>query len=344
MLVKSAFRYYLYCMPANLPPQYYELEREFRAEKDQREKLRLAEELLRLMPKHKGTDHLQADMKAKISKLKKMIVQPQRASGARQAPAPDHIDREGAGQAILIGPPNSGKSALLDVLTAARPLVADYPYSTREPMTGMMMFDTVQIQLIDTPPISPESYENYLSGLIRNSDLVILVCDLGAESMLDDLAFIAQKLEEKRITLKSDDSEESDDPRLCVKRTILCAHKVYDDESGEKRRRLQERFPGFPMVATSIIDDDSLEDFKRTVFEGLKVIRAYTKPMGKEADFSDPIIIPIGSTVEDAARALHRDFTQKLKYAKIWGKGKYDGQRVQRDFKLIDGDILEFHL
>ncbi|MCK4607800.1 MAG: TGS domain-containing protein, partial [candidate division Zixibacteria bacterium] len=91
-------------------------------------------------------------------------------------------------------------------------------------------------------------------------------------------------------------------------------------------------------------DDDSLEDFKRTVFEGLKVIRAYTKPMGKEADFSDPIIIPIGSTVEDAARALHRDFTQKLKYAKIWGKGKYDGQRVQRDFKLIDGDILEFHL
>ena len=145
-------------MPANLPPQYYELEREYNAERDPREKLRLAQELLRVMPKHKGTDKLQAEMKAKISRLKKEIEGGGSKSGGpvRQVSAKDHIEKEGAGQVILIGPPNAGKSSLVDVLTHAKPEVADYPYTTREPEPGMMEFETVQMQLIDTPPISPD--------------------------------------------------------------------------------------------------------------------------------------------------------------------------------------------
>jgi len=331
-------------MPANLPPQYYELEREFRAEKDPREKLRLAQELLAIMPKHKGTDKLQADMKAKISKLNKQLAQGTTVHGARQAPAHDHIEKEGAGQVILIGQPNSGKSSLLEALTNAKPVVGDYPYSTREPVTGMMTFETVQIQLIDTPPISPESYENYLSGLVRNADLVVLVCDLAVHSMLDDVKFVVQKLEEKRIILKPEATEQPDDPRFSYKRTLICAHKDYEDESGEKRARLASLFPGFSMVATSILDDNSLAAFKKAVFDNLGIMRVYTKPVGKEADFSDPVILPIGGTVEDAAVTLHKDFAHKLKFAKIWGQGKFDGQRVQRDFQLSDGDILEFHI
>jgi ribosome-interacting GTPase 1 len=331
-------------MPANLPPQYYELEREFRAEKDPREKLRLAQELLAMMPKHKGTDKLQADMKAKISKLKKQLDQGTTTHGVRQAAAHDHIEKEGAGQIILIGPPNSGKSSLLEALTHAKPIVADYPYSTRQPLTGMMTFETVQLQLIDTPPISPKSYENYLSGLIRNADLVVLVCDLAAESMLDDVKFVLQELEEKRIILKHKVSGPPDDPRFSYKKTLICAHKAYDDESGEKRAHLGSLFPGFSMVATSILDEISLAAFKKAIFDSLNIMRVYTKPVGKEADLSDPVILPIGGTVEDAAVTLHKDFAHKLKYAKIWGHGKFDGQRVQRDFQLSDGDILEFHI
>jgi ribosome-interacting GTPase 1 len=331
-------------MPANLPPQYYELEREFRAEKDPREKLRLAQELLAMMPKHKGTDKLQADMRAKISKLKKQLTQGTTAHGVRQAAAHDHIEKEGAGQVILIGPPNSGKSSLLEVLTHAKPIVADYPYSTRQPLTGMMTFETVQIQLIDTPPISPESYENYLSGLIRNADLVVLVCDLATESMLDDVKFVLKKLEEKRIILKHQVIGKPDDPRFSYKKTMICAHKAYDDESGEKRVLLASLFPDFNTVATSILDEDSLTAFRKAIFDNLHIMRVYTKPVGKEADFSDPVILPIGGTVEDAAETLHKDFAHKLKYAKIWGQGKFEGQRVQRDFKLSDGDILEFHI
>lgn len=331
-------------MPANLPPQYYELEREFKAECDTREKLRLAQELLRMMPKHKGTTHLQADMKTKISKLRKEIEGGGQSHGARQVQANDYIEREGAGQIILIGAPNSGKSSLVDTLTNAKPLVADYPYSTREPSTGMMNYETVQIQLIDTPPISDELFENYMIGLIRNATVVGLVCDLEAEKMIEDIDFILSTLEEKRIELMPEVTEEPEDPKFSYKKMILCAHKSFEDEDGQKQEMLQKKFPEFTMVSTSIIDDDSMDQFRRTMFEALDIIRVYTKPVGKEADFKDPIILPIGGTVEQAATGLHRDFAKKLKFAKIWGQGKFDGQRVQSDFELHDGDILEFHI
>ena len=238
-------------MPANLPPQYYELEREFKAEKDIREKLRMAQELLRIMPKHKGTTHLQADMKTKISNLKKEIEGGEQTHGARQAQAHDFIEREGVGQIILIGAPNSGKSSLVDTLTNAKPLVADYPYSTREPSTGMMAYETVQIQLIDTPPISDELFENYMSGLIRNATIVVLVCDLEAKTMADDLKFILAKLEEKRIILLPEVEEKPDDPKYCYKKMILCAHKNFEDEDGQKQEKLKEMFPGFTMISKS---------------------------------------------------------------------------------------------
>lgn len=331
-------------MPANLPPQYYELEREYKAERDPREKLRLAQELLRMMPKHKGTDKLQAEMKAKISKLKKGLDSSNKSSGAHQAVAHDHIEREGAGQVILIGPPNAGKSSLVDALTGASPVVADYAYSTREPVTGMMDFETVQLQLIDTPPISPDLYDNYLSNLIRNADVVLLVCDLEDVGMERNTRYLVKILEEKRIILKPEADEQPEDPRLKIKKTLICAHKEYEDESGEKRRKLAEMFPGFTMLATSIIDDESLNRLRRALFDALRIMRIYTKHIGHDPVLADPVIIPVGGTVEEAAVAIHKDFGEKLKFAKIWGPGKFDGQRVNRDFVLSDGDIVEFHI
>jgi ribosome-interacting GTPase 1 len=331
-------------MPANLPPQYYEVEREYNQERDPREKLRLAEELLRIMPKHKGTDHLQADIKTKIAKLKRQIAAPKKAGGTRQTTLMDYVEREGAGQIILVGPPNSGKSSLIDALTNAEPLVADYPYSTREPLTGMMVYETVQIQLIDTPPISVDQYDNYLSNLIRNADVVLLVCDLGDPNMIQQIDAVISRLEEKRIVLKPEVEDQPEDPRFKFQKAVICGHKEYEDESGELMAQLRDRFSGFVVVGTSILDDKSLEDLRRALFESLSVIRIYTKQIGKEVDRTDPVVLKIGGTVEDAANAIHKDFGQKLKYAKVWGQGKFDGQRVKSDFTLIDGDIVEFHI
>ncbi len=331
-------------MPANLPPQYYDLERDFKKETDPREKLRLAKELLAMMPKHKGTDKLQAELKAKISKLKKQIDGGGEKHGARHSDVHDHFNKEGAAQIILIGPPNSGKSSLLDTLTNSQPLIGDYPYTTREPMAGMMEYDTVHFQLIDTPPISDDLFEAYMPNLIRQADRVAVVVDVTNQNSKAGLDILFEKLENKRIVLCQDMSEEVSDPRFAYKKTIIIAHKYLDEHGESGLEELKHSFSDFPIIPTSILDDDSLLNFKKALFESLGIIRIYTKRIGHEVDFIDPIILPIGGTVEDAARTLHKDFASQLQFAKIWGEGKFEGQRVKNNYVLSDKDIIEFHI
>lgn len=331
-------------MPANLPPHYYELEREFNKENDPHEKLRLAKELLALMPKHKGTDKLQAEMKAKISKLRKQLEEGAKGHGAHHIDLHTHIEKEGAAQVILIGPPNAGKSSLLENLTHARPLIAEYPYTTREPITGMMTFETVHFQLIDTPAISDEQFPTYLPNLIRQADLVMLICDISNPDPLTGLDLILKLLEEKAIILAPEPPLEVENPRYIHKKTIVVANKYLEDENGSGLKQLQERFAGFVIIPTSLLDDNSLNNFRAAIFNAMKIIRVYTKRIGHEVEYTDPIILPIGGTVEEAAVMLHKDFAYKLQFAKVWGKGKFEGQRVKNNYVLSDGDIIEFHI
>jgi small GTP-binding protein len=331
-------------MPANLPPQYYELEREFRACKDPQEKLRMAQELLRIMPKHKGTDKLQAEMKAKISLLRKEVEQAHLQPGGKHGGvAHDYIESEGSAQIIFVGAPNCGKSSLLASMTHAKPIVADYPYSTREPLTGMTIFETVHFQLIDTPPISDELFETYMTNLVRNADVVALVCDLTDNHVASHTEFIVKALEEKKIRLIPSLDKAPDDLRYVGKLTLILAHKC-DDELSESRAWLDQRFAGYRIIPTTILEESTLDDFKRAVFQSLGVIRVYTKHIGKDVELVDPVILPTGATVEEAAGAIHKDFAANLKFAKVWGAGKFDGQRVQKDFVLSDRDVIEFHI
>jgi uncharacterized protein len=332
-------------MPANLPPHYYELEREFNKESDPHEKLRLAKELLALMPKHKGTDKLQAEMKAKISKLTKQIEDGGGVKhGAHHVDLHSHIAKEGAAQVIMIGPSNSGRSSLLESLTHAKPLVADYPYTTREPLAGMMEFETVHFQLIDTPAIDEMQFPTYLPNLIRQADLAALVIDSSNAAPIAPIDLIVKLLEEKSIILSPEVPLEVENPRYLQKKTIVFANKYLDDETGEGLKSIQARFPGFAIVPVSVLDDDSLNNFRRAIFDAMKIIRVYTKRVGHEPEFIDPIILPIGGNVEEAALKLHKDFAKNLQFAKVWGKGKFEGQRVKNSFILSDGDIIEFHI
>jgi uncharacterized protein len=331
-------------MPANLPPQYYELERQFSKETDLAEKLRLAKELLAMMPKHKGTDKLQAELKAKISKLKTQIEGGAKKHGTHHADTFSHIDKEGAAQIILVGPPNSGKSSILESCTNAKPLIGDYPYTTHEPLTGMMTYETVQFQLIDTPPISEEQLPPFLPNLIRQADIAVYVGDILEMDFEKQFGIIGKILEEKNIILSPAVIKADINPKFSYKETIIAAHKYSGPEDEGRLKQIQQAFPEFAVVATSIIDDDLLVNLKKAIFVALNIIRVYTKRVGHEPEFIDPIILPIGSTVGEAAILLHKDFAYKLQFAKVWGKGKFEGQRVKNNYTLSDEDIIEFHI
>ena len=168
-------------MPANLTPEYRRAEKEFRAAKTPHGKLACLEHMLRVMPKHKGTDHMQADLKRRISRLRE---QNEHKSGkAKRAPV-SKVEKEGAGQIVLLGAPNSGKSQLLAALSNAHVNVADYPFSTHLPQPGMMHFEDVQIQLVDTPPVTADYMEMWMPDTVRRADRALLVVDLGNDTLL----------------------------------------------------------------------------------------------------------------------------------------------------------------
>ncbi len=329
-------------MPANLPPQYFEAEKRYRLAKEPKDKLKILQEMFAIMPKHKGTDKLQADLKFRISKLKKEMQQKKKV--ARRGDQ-YFVDKEGAAQVVLIGAPNVGKSQILASLTNATPEVASYPYTTLKPLCGMMPFENIQIQLVDTPPISADFMEPWLSGIIRNADLVILVTDLGAESMLEETEILLGRLAEYKIQLESEEKETDPLDGIAHKKTSLLGNKSDLERSKENSAFLKDIYAKrFPIFYISAQKGANLEELKRYIFERLEILRVYTKTPGKKADFEDPVILRIGSTLLDAAKAIHKDFSRNLKYARIWGAGVYDGQMVQKDFVLEDGHVVEFHI
>ncbi|MCK4419233.1 50S ribosome-binding GTPase [Candidatus Aerophobetes bacterium] len=312
-------------MPANLPPQYYEAEERYRLAKTNQEKLAILKKMWAIMPKHKGTDKLQGDLKAKISQLKKEI---QKKKKTGKSTYSRHVDKQGAAQVVIIGSLNVGKSQLVASLTNATPEVAPYPFTTHEPLVGMMSFENIKIQLVDTPPITDEFIEPWLPEIIKYADYVILVVDLGSEEVLDQVDAVSKKLERSKI-----------------KKTMILGNKS-DSEGAEERFQMLKELHGenFSIVSVSAKNLEGLEELKEKIYEELNIIRVYTKEPGKPADMMDPIVLKKRSILIDAARVIHKDFAYKLKYAKMWGSSKFSGQQVDRNHPLEDGDIVEFHL
>lgn len=301
--------------------------------------------MMQLIPKHKGTEKLQAEIKAKIAKLKKA---PASKPGAAKAKSLDSIPREGAAQIPLIGPPNCGKSQFLKTVTHAHPEVADYPFTTRIPTAGMMLWENVKFQLIDLPPVAQQSYEGWMTSLLFRADAIFLFADLSSDDLLDDLDSTLTILKDHRISLIHPDHEISEEDYSLdevSKRALLIANKTDLDEEDIRLGFLREAYgSAYPIFPVNSITGDGIGDLEADLFRSLKLLRAYTKTPGHPADHNDPIVLGIGATVEDAAYQIHKDFAQRLAYAKIWGKGKFDGAHVHNDFVLSDGDVLEFHL
>jgi ribosome-interacting GTPase 1 len=325
-------------MPANLPPDYYAAERRLRAENDVQEKINILREMLAIMPKHKGTEHLQGDLKRKIAKLS---AESQKSKGGSRQSLFDHIPREGAGQAVLAGPPNSGKSTLTDRLTHARPKVADYPFSTFKPVCGMMPYEDIQIQLVDLPPVS-EMTESWVYNIIRLADLVLWLVDLSDPATDVQINQIIKHFDQHHIQLVPE-GEKRPQGLVAVKTALIVGSKADKVNDGQQWERLLQSVPGTFNAVQLSYQPESVKTFKEKVFEALKIIRIYTKTPGKPVDYTKPYILSEGASVADAANIIHHELAEQMKYARIWGSEKYDGQRVTRDHALSDRDVIEIH-
>ena len=325
-------------MPANLTPEYMEAERRFKAASSTEEKLAALEEMMATIPRHKGTEKMQADLKRRLSKL--------RTEEARKpvsrAGIIHRIDKEGAGQVALVGPPNSGKSLLVRQLTHAAPEVADYPFTTRIPLPGMMRFEDIQIQLVDLPPVHPEFPESWLYQIIRNADAALLVVDLSDPDLLEDLETTLTQLAKAKVELST--GALPDSQGWLAKRTLLVANKRDAGGALDNLEVLKDlygaRLEIFPVSAET---GEGLDELRRRTFELLEVIRVYTKAPGKKLELTAPYVLKRGSRLIDLAAHVHHDFLIQLKYARVWGHGKFEGQMVNRDYLLADKDVVELH-
>jgi uncharacterized protein len=326
-------------MPANLTPEYKRAEERFRAAKTPADKLAALEDMLRVMPKHKGTDGLQADIKARIAKLRN-----QPAPKAGKSTFTHMVPREGAGQVALIGPPNAGKSALVTSLTHATPEVGNYPFTTRDATPGMMAFENIAIQLVDLPPLSDQHIEPWVFDIVRGADLCWLVVD--GRWALEGVEDVLRLLGDRHIGLRPvGEACVPREPERIARNALLVVTGVDRPEVAEATETIDELLEHrWPLCAVSSTAAAGLDALRRRTFQALQIIRVHTKQPGKPPDLGGtPFTLPRGATVADLAARIHKDLLAHMKFARAWGAGVFDGQTVHRDHVLSDGDIVEIH-
>jgi uncharacterized protein len=338
-------------MAVNLTPQYLEAEAEYKRAQTAEERLECLKRMWALVPKHKASEKLQAELKTKLSEAREEVERERKSP--KKGGVSHKVPKQGAGQVVLVGGPNSGKSRLLTRLTRATPEVAPYPFTTREPHAGMMEWEDVRVQLIDTPPITADYLESYLSSMVRAADAALLVVDVGdddgplaAEAVVERLAQVKTQLARAPVLPSPfEGGKGGGDPSIHYTKTLLVANKLDLPGAAERLELVRELFgQRFPIQALDAESGNGLEELRTSIYRLLNVIRVYSKKPGKPADMTAPFTCKAGSNVLQFAEVVHRDFADKLKSARIWGTDVYDGQTVTRDHILHDKDIVELHV
>ncbi len=356
-------------MPANLTPEYMLAEARFKAATDPKERVEALEEMLRVIPKHKGTDHLRGGLRKKLSQLREDARTGGKKGGVRRAD-PGYVPKQGAGQVVLLGASNTGKSSLLAALTRAEPETAPYPYTTRKPQPGMMMYEDAQIQLIDSPPFEPTVHQPWMNTLARNADVGLVVLNPAAVGVLDGVDQIQALVNRAKVKMtpawwavgqgdgptaaEAEDlaGQELDDESLLdrlepgnVELPVAVLVNRIDEANNREQFEVLAELIGenWPLLAVSAQTGEGLDRVREVCFVALRVMRVYAKPPGKPPSMKEPIIMPIGSTVRDMARTIHKDLEAKLRFARIWSDRHFDGQRIPREHVLQDRDVVEIN-
>jgi hypothetical protein len=206
----------------------------------------------------------------------------------------------------------------------------------------MAQYENIQFQLIDTPPLTKDYTEPGLNDLIRRAEIVVILLDLSADPIqqFEDTLSILHSF---RIYSETCNISEDLKKPPKIKKMLVVVNKMDRPEDKEDLDIFLE-LSGIklPCMGISTRTGRNIMTFLEKLYELSGIIRVYTKPPGREADKKAPFVIPVGSTLDDLAGKVHNDFVNKLKHAKAWGKSVRDGQMIQRDYVLKEGDIIEF--
>jgi ribosome-interacting GTPase 1 len=339
-------------MPANLSPEFRAAEAELRKARDPRERLHWLREMLRTIPKHKGTDHLQAELKTRIKLLTQELTGP-RKGGAHGGPL-TAIRPEGAAQVALLGPPNSGKSTLHGALTGSHAQSGPYPFTTQYPQPGMLPVDDALFQLLDFPPVHSEHPIPWIGGALQQTDACLLAVDLSDPDCVDQVIDLHEELGQRRVYLSGRwpgstsevERPTPEDPFAVLLPTLMLATKADLVPHLADELRVFGELTGldYPILAVSVETGLGLDGIGPWLFRELAIVRVYTKAPGRPPDQDRPFTLRRGATVDDVARLVHKDFAAALKFARRWPKGGGGASQVGRDHPVEDGDLLELHL
>jgi small GTP-binding protein len=303
-------------MPANLPPQFFELQKKLNRTKEVQEKIEILQEMLAICPKHKGTERVQEEIKKKIAKLKK--TQPKKLKREEIY----FVKKEGAGQILVLGFPNSGKTSLINLLCNTNFKVADYPFTTQLPTPGMLKYENVLIQIVDTPPITKDFKPGWLKNLARQADSILVLINLESdpENQLKEIEEILNewKIEKEKI--------------------FFVGNKIDLEKGKENFEKIKNSFEIFGISAKEKI---GIEELKKKIFESLKIIRVYSKEPKKEVDFENPFILKKGTKLIDLVKEINEEWVGKFKGAKLYEKDLKNFKIVGRERILEDGDVVE---
>ncbi|MEZ6060584.1 MAG: TGS domain-containing protein [Planctomycetaceae bacterium] len=328
-------------MPANLTPQYHRAERELRQAQTAVEQLQCLQRMLQLLPKHKGTDKLHAELKARISDTRRAVEVEANAARSRTEL---RIPRQGAGRIVIVGAPNCGKSRLVKELTGADPEVADFPFTTRTPMPAMMDVDGVQVQLVDTPPIVPGQLSPPMLNLVRTSDAAALLFDGSSDDAVSQTVDVVQQLRNRKTCMSRHGGFNQHGVGDVAVPTLLVVTHANAPDAGLRLELLREcRELDLPDISVDFENPSAGQPLKSELFALLGLIRVFTKRPGEQPERNDPLTIPDGGTVEDLALRIHEDLAAGVRFAKVWGLSGHDGQVVGREYVLSDGDVVELH-
>ena len=258
-------------MPTNLPPEAKEKWEEVEAARNPRERMEKMQEFLKYVPQHKGTMKLRGEIKRKIAIIRNDLEEKKRKGVGKSSGGPKlFIEKEGSAQIALIGMTNVGKSCLMRATTNSKVLVTPTPYSTHEPVPGIMDYGDVQFQLIEAPAVMKGSSDgrgtgNVTLGLARNADGVILMVDLS-RNPVEQLELILAELEKSRILVNKPSGRVVIDRRhagtalrvILVGRLIDCS--MHDVEDLLREYKIHD-------AIVRISGDVQLEDVEDAIFE-----------------------------------------------------------------------------